>query len=247
MRTAVLVVALLAGCRSRTELMIGVATDIRAPDVLDEVQLSVTRTSDGFTEELVSWQITGQLDQPFNLPGSYGVYAPDGNPITVQLDLTGNKNGAPVVTRRAILGLVDGQTLFYRLGLTAGCQTMQDCGSPNMSCIEGTCKDVHLDSSTFPAFTTDLVTTLTCDSGVNYIDTSTGSPMTRSADAPSCPPGQCSEGTCLAPPNRARIRSAGPTPTARPAPRTATRARARAWARRRMAACSATPAPGRRA
>jgi hypothetical protein len=195
----------LAGCQARTELIFGVATDIKTPTVLDAAQLQITRTKDGYVEQLVSWDVTGVPNKPFNLPGSYGVYS-DGDEIQVEALLTGFRGSQTIVTRRAVLNLVQGQTLFYRLGLTAGCIDKTDCTAAE-SCVEGLCKDASIDSQRLPLFTPDLVTRLTCDSGVAYVDTATGMPMPLSADSNACPPELCSEGTCLKPPPDAAVRS----------------------------------------
>src|SRR4051794_10089966 len=98
-------------------MMIGIATDIRAPDLLDSVQLTVTRVRDGMPEQdLPPWTLSGLHDVPFNLPGSYGVYSPDGSPAKLEVALVGLKNDVPIVTRTAVLTLVPSKTLFVRMG-----------------------------------------------------------------------------------------------------------------------------------
>ncbi len=191
------ILALLAGCQARTELMIGVATDIKAPDLVDTVQLAVTRVDNGEIEQQETWDLTGNPDEPFNLPGSFGVYS-NGDEIKLDIELDGIKGTTNVVSRRAVVNLIAGQTLFLRLGLTAGCAGKMDCTATE-SCVEGVCKDVTIDARQLPDFSPDLVTELTCNSGVNYIDTSTGMSMPLSADAGMCPNDLCTEGTCLTP------------------------------------------------
>jgi hypothetical protein len=189
----------LAACQPRTEMMIGVATDVRAPDILDQVELVVTRVADGMPEIDQQWDITGIPNEPFNLPGSYGIFSADGTEPKVQIEVIGLKNGNAVVTRHAILSLVSDRTLFVRMGLTAGCINKNDCG-PSQTCVEGQCRDRLIDSRQLPDFVQVLVNELTCDSGTKYIDTATGDPMPFSADAMSCPSSLCSEGTCYKPP-----------------------------------------------
>ncbi len=198
MRAAVLV-SLLVGCHNRTELMIGVATDIRAPNLIDEVDLDVANTANGVSQTSEQWSLTGVADEPFNLPGSFGIFSADDSEPEVNITLTGLKNGSPILVRHAILNLVSDQTLFYRIGITAGCETVQDCSGSDMTCIEGRCVNAHLDAHRFPTFSDDLVTTLSCNSAIQYLDTGTGQPMPTSSDAASCPASQCAEGTCLAP------------------------------------------------
>jgi hypothetical protein len=190
---------LLVGCaQPRTELMIGVVTDLKAPDALDSAQLIVTRTKDGFVEQQVDWSISGIRDIPNNLPGSYGIYS-DGEETQLQIELNGFKGNNLVVSRKAVLNLVSDKTLFFRMGLTAGCVAKDDC-TPNQTCVEGVCQDVHVNPLQLPDYTTDLVTEVTCTSGASYIDTSTGAPMPQSDDADMCPANLCVEGTCLKPP-----------------------------------------------
>jgi hypothetical protein len=189
-----------AACQPRTEMMIGIVTDIRAPDVLDNVQLTVFRTVDDFPEEqLPPWTITGLRDQPYNLPGSYGVYSPDGSEIKLRVELAGFKGNSQIVDRTAVVSLVNGKTLFLRMGLVAGCMNRVDCG-PTQTCVEGVCKEREVDSTVLPDFSSDLVGTLTCNSGTNFVNTEDGSRMPLSVDAANCPNSQCVEGTCLKPP-----------------------------------------------
>lgn len=188
----------LAGChRSRTELMIGVATDLKAPMVLDAAQLLVLGADDGVVQQQVSWDISGVPNEPFNLPGSYGVYS-DGDEVRIDVELQGYKSGRMIVSRRAVLSLVEGKTLFLRMGLTAGCVDRTDCG-PTESCVEGACIERALDSRQLPEFIPELTTTLTCASGAAYIDTSNGAPMPFSPDAMMCPADLCVEGVCRSP------------------------------------------------
>jgi hypothetical protein len=198
-RLGVVAALALAACQPRTEMMIGVATDVRAPDILDNVELVVTRLSDGMPEIMQQWDITGIPNEPFNLPGSYGIYSADGTEPKVQIEVVGLKNGKSVVTRHAILSLVSNRTLFVRMGLTAGCINKNDCG-PTETCVEGQCRERLIDSRQLPDFVQVLVNELTCDSGTHYIDTATGDPMPFSADAMNCPSSLCSEGTCFKPP-----------------------------------------------
>lgn len=198
MKALALVLVLASACEQpRTQMMIGVATDMKAPNVIDGAELVVTRTSDGFVEQQVSWQISGAPNQPFNLPGSYGVYS-DGAEVQLDIVLTGLKGANPVVSRRAVLNLIEDKTLFFRMGITAGCAAAADCPS-TQSCVEGVCRDVAVDARQLPDFAPELITELTCNSGVAYVDTATGAPLPLSSDADQCPVGLCSEGTCLKP------------------------------------------------
>jgi hypothetical protein len=197
-RVLAALVALTACEQPRTELMIGVVTDIRAPGLLDGARLVVTRAKDGFVEQDVSWELSGLPNQPFNLPGSYGVYS-DGEEVKLDMVLTGLKGPNDVLNRRAVMNLVAGKTLFFRMSLTAGCQDRSDCLA-TQSCVEGVCRDVNVDSEQLPDFEPSLVDHLTCDSGTKFIDTSTGAALPLAQGAEDCPANLCLEGTCLKPP-----------------------------------------------
>ncbi len=193
---SITVVLLAAGCQSRTELVIGVATDLRAPSDLDFVALDVGRP--GIPQRHVEWEITGVPGFDFNLPGSFGV-ASDGTDLTIEATLTGVKNGTVVVSRHAILGLIEGETLFYRMGLSAACIDRRGCAE-GTECVEGACRPVELDPRQFPTFAETLVTSVSCSGFTHYTNTSTNLPLEPTSDAAACPPERCFEGTCLNPP-----------------------------------------------
>ena len=200
MKRAILFVALvLAACKEpRTELIIGIATDLRATDNLDSVQLQLLVEGVPFHEE--TWTITGSPGADFNLPGSFGIYR-DGDHDRVQIKLTGLKGGVQLVTREAVLGFIDGKTSFYRMGITSSC--MANTCPTGQTCVEGVCKGQELDASMFPSFDSELVNELTCKTPgtPNYLDTATGQAMPLASSAADCPGNLCAEGTCLVPPS----------------------------------------------
>jgi hypothetical protein len=187
----------LAACQSRTELMVGVATDLSAPGVLDEVRFELSRAGTGVPQITETWPISG-TSQPFNLPGSYGIYS-DGEALPVEIVLTGYKAGSRVVSRTARMTLVEGETLFYRMGLTAGCSAMPGACPAGTDCVEGSCKAIEIPPKSLPAFDPELVTHVTCQSAATYISTESASAMPMLPGAAACPSGQCAEGTCLMP------------------------------------------------
>lgn len=191
MRGAPLVVAwilgILTGCQARTELMVGFATDMPAPDMLDRI--SFLGGPEGVPLIDVGWDLPAD-----ELPGSFAIVA-DGA-ATVTLTLIGLKGDSVVVTRETTLPIVEGKTLFYRMGLTAVCRdSVTDCGGDE--CIEGACVRQVITGEMLPEYRDELVTTLTCVGAATYINTTTSEPMPVSADAASCPPSACVEGTCL--------------------------------------------------
>lgn len=193
-----LLCAAACGTSSRTELILGIASDLRATDQLDGVDLLVKRADDGKVIVDTHFTITGSAAMPDNLPGSYGVFS-DGEETRLDITLTGTKAGSKMITRKSIISLVKGQTIFYRLGLTLACMSKTDCPE-NQTCSEGVCVGVRLPATQFPDFEENLVTELTCNGTTNYLDSTTNQPMVRSSDAAQCPGSLCREGTCLTPP-----------------------------------------------
>src|SRR5438309_1356870 len=104
------------GCsKFRTEVMLGFATDLSAPDILDHVQLRTLREGTEILKQ--DWDISGMPAQPFELPGSYGVYSADGSEPREEVDLIGYKSGTEILRRTSIFSLLKEQTLFMRMTL----------------------------------------------------------------------------------------------------------------------------------
>ncbi len=191
------------GCQGRTEIVLGVITDLTAPDALDRVHLEVRPTGgDPNADPLLEqdWPIPGVPDQPYILPGSFGLYSSDGSEPRVKILITGFRGSEadPRVTRTSILSLISGQTLFLRQSLVAGCVTNQDCqDSGNQTCVEGRCVDNRIDTHTLPKFQDALLTTVECGA-TQFRNTGSGAMLTASG---TCAAGQfCSEGLCYTPP-----------------------------------------------
>ncbi len=188
--------ALAVGCTGRTEIVLGVATDLKARGQLDSVQLNASR--DGVVVITHSWPLTDVPAGEFELPGSFGIYSPDGSEPRVQIDVQGFLNNNVGVERQSLLSLVSGQTLFSRLALVSDCNSIDGptC-SATETCIEGVCRQVTVDAHTFPTFSTPLVTHIACQSGAQLIVSSSGAPMPLLSAGATCGPNQfCQEGTC---------------------------------------------------
>jgi len=182
-----------AGCRERTQIMLGVVTDLRAPKALDQVRLHVDGDNVNAFDQ--TWDLPGIPNVPFILPGSYGIYSPDGSERKVHVSLTGWKNNVQQLERLSLVSLVSGQTLFLRLGLVAGCVGKNDCATDE-TCIEGLCKPQLVDSRRLPRYTSETqIAAVECKSGPQYLDTSTGDVIPPTGT--SCNTGTfCEEGTC---------------------------------------------------
>jgi hypothetical protein len=190
-----------AGCaeKKRTEIIIGLATDLTAPTPLSTVHLEVLHLPDGMTVGEQDIAISGNVDGVYELPGTYGVYSANGTADRVQINLTAMDPGmVPLVKRTAVLNLVPGKTLFVRLGVISACEGMNDCPTGD-TCVSGRCLPVEIDSSRLPVYTTDMEKKIDCMGAGDtvFVDTSTKQPLPVLGTV--CPDqGTCQEGVCLA-------------------------------------------------
>jgi len=190
-----------AGCseKKRTEVVLGLATDLDAPMPLSYVNLEVSAPGFplGHGEDRI---ISGDPRQPYTIPGTYGVFSSAGTADRVHVTLTAfDDTNQELVVRTAVFNLVPEKTLFVRLGMVSACLGKFDCG-PGQTCIDGRCRSELIDTSTLPEYHAGDETQLSCASAVSYVNTSTKMPLTVAA-AP-CASGICAEGVCLtAPPD----------------------------------------------
>jgi hypothetical protein len=198
MRSLVLLMAVCAACQQRTEIIVGVATDLRAMGQIDSVAL-VAERSGVVVVMPAEWMLSDAAGQPYEIPGSFGLYSGDGSETAFDVSVKGFLKNNLVADREATLSLVGGQTLFLRLSLTAACAPgVRPACQADESCVEGTCQKKALDAHRLPAFRGELVTSTECNSGTSYVVSSTGMPMASLGDT--CPnSGECHEGTCWKP------------------------------------------------
>jgi len=185
--------------KKRTEIVVGLATDLSAPAPLYRVDLQVTRLSDQRTlGQGTSYPISGVSNTVYELPGTYGIYSEAGTPDRVRVLLTAKDDQLrTLVVRSAVFNLVREKTLFVRLGVISACQNLTDCGG-GMTCVEGRCTSEEIDSSRLPNYRPGLESTVECASSVTFVDTSTKMQLMQTGT--SCASGTCAEGVCLAPP-----------------------------------------------
>jgi hypothetical protein len=196
-RIAALIALVAAGCLPRTEILVGILTDLDAPGALDHVHLQLVQPDTLVPYDMpADWDIPGTATGQFVLPGSYGLYTADGSARRVRVDLTGSLAGQNVVKRSSIVGLVAEETLFMRMALVAGCTAASCSEDDGFTCVEGECRVMELDARRLPRFADALVDHLQCPSGPDYKRTAdkTDVPLLGNGG---CAPGQyCEEGTC---------------------------------------------------
>ncbi len=195
-RLTLVCLALLAGCASRTEVIIGVATDLKAKGQLDKATFTALRDGAAIIEH--SWDLTDIPAGNYELPGSFGIYSPDGSEPRVELQVQGFMNGQLVVARDSVLSLVANETLFTRMAMVSDCNALDgpNC-SATQTCIEGVCRDKAVDAHTFPPYSAPLVTHVACQSGSQFIVSSSGMAMPLLPGTTGCGANQyCQEGTC---------------------------------------------------
>jgi len=203
----------LGGCKqtNRTEIVVGVATDLKAPAPLYQVNLTAYRlpgTNDVIAQQ--QFMISGQVSLQYGLPGTYAVYSEQGKADRVRVVLVATDDKQRVVVQRtAVLSLVPGKTLFVRMGVVSACMGKLDCPDDD-TCIDGRCAPEEIDSSTLPTYTPGMESQVECAGAVTFIDTGTSQPLPMSGAG--CLDGdQCQDGMCRTKP--AFVATAG-APTA---------------------------------
>jgi hypothetical protein len=196
---AALAAIVAVGCteKKRTEVVLGLATDLDAPAPLSLVNLLVS--APGFPlstgEDRI---ISGDPLRSFTIPGTYGVYSAAGTADRVHVKLTAfDDRNQVLVVRTAVFSLVPEKTLFVRLGVVSACLGKLDCDN-GQTCIDGRCQSEAIDTATLPEYHAGDENMLTCASAVNYVNTGTKQPLMLAAQG--CPSGVCAEGVCLTPP-----------------------------------------------
>jgi hypothetical protein len=182
--------ALASGCQPRSEIVVGLVTDLTVPSQIDLVTLEADQ-SDGVPVQQRQWPRDGTLA----LPGSFGLYTDNGSAPALTITVAGYLGASRVVARTALVPIVAGKTLFLRLGLAGACKQV-DCPS-GQSCADGACVDESIDPATLPIYKPALAGEVACDSGPRWIDTTSGAPLPTGGG---CPAGAtCREGACSLP------------------------------------------------
>ena len=189
-RTALVLLGLLAGCeRPRTELVIGIVTDLDVPQPLTQVRLDI------FLHDVKvlnpAWNL--QKDPIAVLPGSYGLYVEDGSEEDLLLDLRALDGGDNLlVERTARVKPIPQRTLFLRLGLLAICRSVK-C-DPGQTCIDGRCAPSAIDARRLPDYVAGMERSIACDSGSVLRETKGSTPLRGAIE---CEGGnQCIEAMC---------------------------------------------------
>lgn len=195
--------AISVGCgqKNRTEIIVGLATDLTAPTPLSMVHLEVLRLPEIVKIGEQDFPISGNSNNVYEIPGTYGVYSANGAADRVQINLTAtDPGGLLLVKRTAVLNLVPGRTLFVRLGVISACQGMNDCPTGD-TCISGRCAPDEIDSSRLPNYMPGIEKEISCTSPGDAVFIDTNTRQRLSVVGASCPnQGMCLEGVCLASP-----------------------------------------------
>ena len=180
----------------RTEVVIGIATDIPAMQ-MDEVKINIFR--DGVLAfDVPAWSVQGPNGGDYELPATFGVYSDDGSEPKIVVELHGTLHGAEVVLRRASFSLIKEQTLYMRMALVQACKNVwMSCeggGDQTQSCIEGVCKPAAIDVHSFNTYFGGEEKFNYCQTATQLIDSVSGAHLT---DPPSGTPIPMVCGTCV--------------------------------------------------
>lgn len=196
-RFSILSLVLVAACGERGQIVIGIGTDLPARGAIDQVSLDVVRRGETAPIVQFQWELSGIVAKDFRLPGSFNLYAEDGQQPIFDVVVRGLLAGKERVQRRAALGILPNQDLFVRLGLVATCAEV-GC-PPSLACIEGECRASFIDLRALPPFRAELVDHVECAGKTTFIDTSTSTPLPILG---TCEASElCGEGVCLGDPS----------------------------------------------
>ena len=184
-----------AGCKGRTELVFGFATDLKAKGEIDHVAFKVFNAPSQVIEVSQEWDLADVPAGLYELPGSFGVYTDDGAEPSLQVDFTGSLGGQEILKREAVLSPVGGKTLFMRMTLVGECNDLSGTHCPSgQSCVEGVCRAPDVANATLPAYVKGAESKIECNSGTQFVVSSTGVAL---APTGACAANQfCQEGTC---------------------------------------------------
>ena len=188
---------LLGACTTpRTEVIIGIATDIPV-SMMNQLDIKIFR--EGVLEFTLPTplNIAGPTGGDYAIPASFGVYSDDGSEPTITVEMTGLLNNAPVVLRRSTFALRKEQTLYMRMALLKSCISVwQSCEGnldQSMTCLQGACTSAQIDVQSFNAYTAGDERLVSCGNPM-LIDTKNGQTIMPSGPKPAC--GTCIEGAC---------------------------------------------------
>jgi hypothetical protein len=210
--TAALFLLLPAACnRPRTQIVVGVITNLSAPDVLDQVSMKVMR--EGVPLLSHDWDLPGRPAQAYELPGSYGIYSADGSEPRVEVSLVGLKQGREVLRRQSIFSLAKNQTLFTRMALVQSCETVGCPDKDSQTCVEGKCVPMLIQSTRFPLYVQGMDDKVMCRGQTVFVHTGNKSqvPLLNPAKPTCSDDEECIEGTCYKRENLGEDKDGGST------------------------------------
>lgn len=182
------------GCRPpRTELLLGLATDLKVPDDIDRVIVVVQQ--DG--EEIERRTLSFSGDERAVLPGTLALFTTESSPAPLEVQVIGYLGEAKETNERlrrtAVVSLVAGKTLFLRLTLVRACLGPLTCGD-GLTCVEGQCELEQVDASRLPAYQPGMEKGVQCPSETQFTRTDNGQPLPQVGQCRAQE--NCIEGTC---------------------------------------------------
>ena len=191
-----------AACGQRTEIVVGIATDIAVPTKLDRVRLRV-EDDQGSVLLARDWAAGADL----KLPGSVGI-GPTSSSLTnggILVSIEGVKSLGPApdgseltethIIRQSRLSFVAGKTLFLRMTLRGACYDQLAGACPmGQWCEEGVCRPIDVDPNTLPSYNPGDETIAQCGTASDALSLALTPPT-----SPSCAAGlTCIEESCVA-------------------------------------------------
>ena len=186
------------GACSRTEIVLGVATDIAHPGTIDDVKLEVLDQY-GAPALSTTWALAPSQGGLITLPGTVGI-VPSGDPNgALAINLYGEAVDAQsgqlktLVSRRAKLHFLSGHTLFLRMTLVVSCIELEGLCPAGEWCTDGMCAPIEIDPTTLPTYQPGQEMSAQCGDPAEAMANGLAPPMLVD-----CPPGQvCVDFTCI--------------------------------------------------
>lgn len=153
------------GCAGKkvTEIVIGVDSDLAIPAEIDELGLLVEYVAQQRKVVDLSWDLDRNKPDFIELPARIALLPGDDPSRVLAITVSGMKNGAVVVQRRAVLPFARDRILFLRLNLlrrcvSASCPAGQTCG-------ESGCEPEIKDPGSLPDYSREEEQRNTLDAG----------------------------------------------------------------------------------
>lgn len=150
-----LLLILLGGCETLTEIVVSIDTDMKIPAELDAVgfQADYIQGPDNSTVAFKTWEVDLNRPNAIKLPTTIGLLPGESLDTPILITVSGYRLGEVKLDRKAKLTFVEGRVLLLTMFLLRCC-LHKDCPE-GQTCGEAGCEPVEKDSSKLPSYGPD--------------------------------------------------------------------------------------------